>query len=143
MNRLLCMMLVSFILLAGCQRTPEITTADTPEEALERFQEEENFAKAIEIYGTVEISNERVISAYKGVMGDKEEVFVANIEKQRDAWVVTDAIGMGTPSEEQLDQSTGTAKFRAGFADGDTVVNEDWKIIKMDGGKYSIWIEVY
>ncbi|QTD42753.1 hypothetical protein [Sporosarcina sp. Te-1] len=68
---------------------------------------------------------------------------MANIKKQLDGWIVTDAIGIGRPSEEHLDRSAATEKFMAGFVEENAVVNEEWKIIEMDGEEYRIWVEVY
>jgi hypothetical protein len=132
----------TLILTVGCQANND-SSSNTPLEALERLHLDESYAEVKEIYETIEINEGRVISVYRGMMNNIEEVFVANIEKIDGKWLVTDATNIGMPSADNLNQGSGTEKFEAGYIHEKSVLNEEIKIIELNDSHYKIWIEVY
>ncbi|MDV6377164.1 hypothetical protein ORD22_02665 [Sporosarcina sp. GW1-11] len=138
-KKLFLFMLVA-VVLVGCTANKN-STANTPKEALELLHSEEGYAEVVKVYKIQEVSKDRVISVYKGITDNKEEFFVANIENTDDAWVVTDAIGLGIPSEETLDQRSETSTFEAGFVRKNRAPNPNTKIVEIDDSKYKVWIK--
>ncbi|UCZ55022.1 hypothetical protein LGQ02_09985 [Bacillus shivajii] len=132
----------TLILTVGCQANND-HSSNTPVETLERIHLDENYAEVKEIYETIEIDEGRVISVYKGTMNNLDEKFVANIEKIDGKWLVTDAINIGMPSAEKLNQGSGTGKFEAGYIDEKSVLNKEMKIIELNDSNYKIWIRVF
>ncbi|MCT8136967.1 hypothetical protein H1D32_03975 [Anaerobacillus sp. CMMVII] len=131
----------TLILTVGCQANND-SSSSTPAEALERLNLNEGYAEVKEIYETIEIDEGRVISVYKGMMNNIEDIFVANIEKMDGKWLVTDATNIGMPTADKLNQSSGTEKFEAGYTDEKSKLNEEIKIIQLSDSNYKIWIEV-
>ena len=122
--------------------------SNTPKEALIKLHLEEGFAEVIEIYETIEISEDRVISVYKGKMDDEttnneEDIYVANIEKRGDGWLATDATNIGLPSVERFDQSSLTEKFEAGYTREKTMSTDKRKIININNNDINVWIDVF
>jgi hypothetical protein len=142
MYRIIFMFIFTLILTVGCQANKDISS-NTPAEALERLHLDESYAKVEEIYETIEIDEGRVISVFKGMMNNIEEIFVANLEIMDGQWLVTDATNIGMPSADKLKQASATDKFKAGFIDGRSVLNEEIKIIELNDSNYKIWVEVY
>lgn len=144
MNRILFIFTLIFtlILTVGCQANGD-SSSNTPTEALERLHLDENYAEVKEVYETIEIDEDRVISVYKGIMNNTEEIIVANIEKTNGKWLVTDATNIGMPSADNLNQGSGTEKFKAGYMDEKSVLKEEFKIVELNDSNYKIWIEVY
>lgn len=142
MYRLLFILIFPLILTVGCQANND-NSSNTPKEALERIHLEESYAEVEEIYETIEIDEDRVISVYKGTMNNIEEIFVANIEKMDGKWLVTDAINIGMPTADKLNQGSGTEKFEAGYTNEKSLLNEEIKIIELSDSNYKIWIEVF
>ena len=66
-----------------------------------------------------------------------------NIEQVDGRWSVTDAQNIGMPSADRLNQSSVTEKFKAGFADEHSFLNEEMKIIELSDSNFKIWIEVF
>lgn len=134
--------LFTIVLMVGCQANKD-SSSNTPTGAIDRLHSNDSYASVKEIYETFDIDEGRVISVYKGTMNNMEEVFVANIEKMDGQWLVTDSINIGMPSADQLNQGSVTEKFKAGYIDDSTVINEEIKIVELNDSNYKIWIEVY
>ncbi|KHF40513.1 hypothetical protein [Halalkalibacter okhensis] len=141
MYRILFIFTLTF-LTVGCQVNND-SSSNTPAEALEIIHLDESYAEVKEIHETIEVDEGRVISVYKGMINNVEEIFVANIVKMDGKWLVTDATNIGMPSAENLNQASGTEKFEAGYIDEKSVLNEEIKIIELNDSSYRIWIEVY
>ncbi|QFF99918.1 hypothetical protein PB01_14405 [Psychrobacillus glaciei] len=142
MYRFLFILIFLLILTVGCQPNNN-SSSNTPKEALERIHIDGGYAEVVEIYETIEIGEDRVISVYKGAINNSEEIFVANIEQVDGRWLVTDAQNIGMPSADRLNQSSVTEKFKAGFADKHSFLNEEIKIIELSDSNFKIWIEVF
>ncbi len=133
---------IAAILFAGCQTNGK-PIANTPVEALELLSEKEGFAKVIEVYGIEEIAEERVLVAFRGMLDQEEDVYVANIETQGSGWAVTDAVNLGLPSLERLDERSITEKFEAGYTIENINLAKDSKIIKLKNSDVHIKIDLY
>lgn len=142
MYRFLFILILLLIFTVGCQPDNN-SSLNTPKEALERIHIDEGFAEVVDIYETIEIDEYRVISVYKGTIDNSEEIFVANIEQVDGRWLVTDAQGIGMPSADRLNQSSVTEKFKAGFADKHSFLNEEIISIELSDSTFKIWIEVF
>ncbi|WP_053367855.1 hypothetical protein [Bacillus sp. FJAT-27245] len=142
MLRFLFFLISPLILLVGCQGNDDISST-TPKEALERLHLNENYAEVKEIYETVNIHEGRVISVYKGILDNDEDIFVANIEKEDGKWLVTDAANIGMPSAIKLNQSSSTEKFEAGYTNEKSTSKENVNLIEIDNNEYTVWIEVF
>ncbi|WNF38332.1 hypothetical protein RJD24_07880 [Bacillaceae bacterium IKA-2] len=145
MYRILFIFTLILTITVGCQANNE-NSSNTPAEALERIHLDESYAEVKEVYETIEIDEDRVISVYKGTMNNIEEIFVANIEKMDGKWLVTDAINIGMPIADNLNQGSGgsgTEKFEAGYIDEKSVLDEEIKIIELNDSNYKIWIDVF
>ena len=89
MKRCIMLIIVIGLVLVGCvqgKTNGYEKPSYTPKEALIKLHLEEGFAEVLEIYETIEISEDRVISVYKGKMDDEitnneGDIYVANIEK--------------------------------------------------------------
>ncbi|RHW43420.1 hypothetical protein D1B31_01805 [Neobacillus notoginsengisoli] len=110
---------------------------------MERLHLNENYAEVKEIYETVNIDEGRVISVYKGILDNDEDIFAANIEKEDGKWLVTDAANIGMPSAIKLNQSSSTEKFEAGYTNEKSISKENVKLIEIDNNEYTVWIEVF
>ena len=152
MKRFIMLIVAIGLVLVGCvqgeanENNEKIS--NTPKEALIKLHLEEGFAEVIEIYETIEISEDRVISVYKGIMDDEiikneEDIFVANIEKKDDVWIATDATSIGLPSVEQFDQSSLTEKFQAGYTIEKEMSTAKRKIININNNDINVWIDVF
>lgn len=132
------------VILTGCQTANKNTTPNTPKEALEKLHAEEGYAEVSNLYRTVEVDNNRVISVYKGVLEDVEEIFIANVSRtgDEDVWTVTDAIGIGLPSEDNVDDVTTTSSFDAGFTKKNEAPSPNTKLVQIDDSKYKVWVKV-
>ena len=142
MYRFLFILIFLLILTVGCQPNNN-SSSNTPKEALERIYIDEDYAEVVEIYETINIDVDRVISVYKGEINNSEEIFVANIEQVDGSWLVTDAQNIGMPSADRLNQSSVTEKFKAGFADEHSLLNQEMEIIELSDSNFKIWIEVF
>ena len=142
MYRFLFILIFLLILCVGCQ-TNNNSSSNTPKEALEQIHIDGGFAEVVEIYETIEIDEDRVIGVYKGTINNSEEIFVANIEQVDGRWLVTDAQNIGMPSADSLNQSSVTEKFKAGFADKHSFLNEEIITIELSDRNFKIWIEVF
>lgn len=147
MKRFIMLIVAIGLVLVGCGQGEtngnNEESSNTPKEALIKLQLEEGFAEVIEIYETIEISEDRVISVYKGEMDNEEDIFVANIEKRDDVWLVTDATNIGLPSVERFDQSSSTEKFQAGYTIEKEMSTEKRKIIKINNNDIKVWVDVF
>lgn len=132
------------VILAGCQTADKNTTPNTPKEALEQLHAEKGYAEVTNLYRTVEVDNNRMISVYKGVLEDVEEIFIANVSRtgDEDVWTVTDAIGIGLPSEDNVDDVTTTSSFDAGFTKKNEAPSPNTKLVQIDDSKYKVWVKV-
>ncbi|ARD46984.1 hypothetical protein [Sporosarcina sp. P33] len=131
------------IILAGCQTAGKSSTSNTPAEALEELHTEEGYADVEKIYRTLEVDNDRVITVYKGIMDNTEEIFIANVKRtNEDAWEVTDAIGIGMPSEDVIGESTSTAAFEAGFTKRNNASSPNTKLVQIQDKKFKVWVKV-
>ena len=132
------------IILAGCQTADKNTTPNTPKEALEKLHAEEGYAKVTQLYRTVEVDNNRVITVYRGVSDDIEEIFIAKVSRtdDKDVWTVTDAIGIGLPTEENVDEVTTTPSFAAGFTKKNEAPSPNTKLVQIDDKKFKVWVKV-
>lgn len=131
------------VILAGCQTADKNSTLNTPEEAIEQLHAGEGFAKVVKVYRTVEIDNDKVINVYKGILDGTEEIFVAKLNKEKDdEWTVTDAIGIGMPSEENLGESIKTSSFETGFTKKNNAPSPNTKLVQTDDKKYRVWVKV-
>ena len=131
------------VILAGCQTADKNSTSNTPQEALEQLHSEEGFAEVVKVYRTVEVDNDKVINVYKGVLDGKEEIFIAKLNKEKnDTWTVTDAIGIGMPSEENINESITTSSFEAGFTKKNEAPNPNTKLVQIDDKKFKVWVKV-
>ncbi|AXH99250.1 hypothetical protein DV702_05545 [Sporosarcina sp. PTS2304] len=140
MYKKLFLFIVVAAVLAGCTANKN-TVANTPEEALELLHVEEGYAEVVKVYKIQEVNKDRVITVYKGLFDDKEEYFVANVENTDDSWVVTDAIGLGVPSAETVDEMTETATFEAGYVRRNSASNPNTKLVEIGDSKYRAWIK--
>ena len=153
MKRFVMLIVAIGLVLVGCVQDETSRnnkkSSNTPKEALINLYLEEGFAEVIEIYETIEISEDRVISVYKGIMENddittnEEDIYVANIEKRDDVWLVTDATSIGLPSVERLDQSSLTEKFEAGYTTEKAKSTENRKIVKISNNDIQVWIDVF
>ncbi|PIC72852.1 hypothetical protein [Sporosarcina sp. P17b] len=131
------------VILAGCQTADKNSTSNTPQEALEQLHTDEGYAEVVKIYRTLEVDNNKVISVYKGTLDDTEEIFIAKLNREKDdTWTVTDAIGIGMPSEENLGESTKTSSFEAGFTKKNNAPSPNTKLVQTDDKKYRVWVKV-
>lgn len=143
MLRKLFYIMFAAVVLAGCQTADKNSTSNTPKEALEQLHVEEGFAEVKKIYRTLEVDNDRVINVYKGVLDGEEEIFIAKLNKEKnDTWTVTDAIGIGMPSEDNVDERTETASFIAGFTKKNEAPSPNTKLVQIDDKKYKVWVKV-
>jgi hypothetical protein len=142
MYRSLSIFVLSIFLLVGCQ-TDKDTSSTTPEAALDQIHSKEAYAKPSEIYEVIEIEEGRVLAVYKGKMNDAEEIYVANIESDDGKWLVTDAINIGMPSAENLNQSSLTESFEAGYTTNEISSGGNIRIVKFKDSDYNVWIEVF
>lgn len=143
MYRFLFMLIFLLIFAVGCQ-TNNNSSLNTPKEALQRIHIDDGYAEVVDVYETIEIAEDRVISVYKGTIDDNsEEIFVANIEQVDGRWLVTDAQNIGMPSADRLNQSSVTEKFKAGFADKHSFSNDEIITIDLSDSNFKIWIEVF
>ncbi|PIC87163.1 hypothetical protein CSV72_04085 [Sporosarcina sp. P20a] len=130
------------VVLAGCQTADKNSTSNTPQEALEQLHTEEGFAEVVKMYRTLEIDNNKVISVYKGILDGAEEIFVAKLNKEKDdTWTVTDAMGIGMPSEENIGESIKTPSFEAGFTKKNSAPSPNTKLVQTDDKKYRVWVK--
>lgn len=152
MKRFVLLIVAIGLVLVGCVQGETSgnneKSSNTPKEALINLYLEEGFAEVIEIYETIEINEDRVISVYKGIMENdsttnEEDIYVANIEKRDGVWLVTDATNIGLPSVERLDQSSLTEKFEAGYTREKVMSTEKRKTIKINNNDIKVWIEVF
>ncbi|PID21359.1 hypothetical protein CSV61_08990 [Sporosarcina sp. P3] len=131
------------VVLAGCQTADKNSTSNTPQEAIEQLHAEEGFAEVVKLYRTVEIDNDKVITVYKGLLDETEEIFIAKLNKEKDdTWTVTDAIGIGMPSDENIGESVKTSSFEAGFTKKNNAPSPNTKLVQTDDKKYRVWIKV-
>ncbi len=142
MYRFLFILIFLLIFTVGCQPNNN-SSSNTPEEALEQIHIDEGYAEVVDIYKTIEINEDRVISVYKGAINNNEEIFVANIERVDGRWLVTVAQNIGMPSADTLNRSSVTEKFKAGFTDKHSILNEEIKIIELSDSNFKIWVEVF
>lgn len=140
MYRILCFLSITVVLLVGCQVN---NGSFSPKQALEQLHQDENYAEAIEIYEDIYVNDTRVISVYKGIINNVEDVFVANIEKSNGIWEVTHAQNIGLPSVDNLNRNSSTEKFQAGYLGNNSVVNEEFKVVEMNNEEFNIWIKVF
>lgn len=132
------------VVLAGCQTASKNTTPNTPKEALEQLHAEEGYAEVTKLYRTVEVDNNRVITVYRGILDDIEEIFVANVARtdEEDVWAATDAIGIDLPTEENVDDVTTTSSFDAGFTKKNEAPSPNTKLVQIDDAKFKVWVKV-
>ncbi|PIC70762.1 hypothetical protein CSV77_07530 [Sporosarcina sp. P16b] len=131
------------VILVGCQTADKNTTSNTPREALEQLHAEEGFAEVVKVYRTLEVDNNKVINVYKGILDGTEEIFIAKLNKEKDdTWTVTDAIGIGMPSEKNLGESVKTSSFEAGFTKKNNAPSPNTKLVQTDDKKYRVWVKV-
>lgn len=142
MYRLSGIFLLSVFLLAGCQTDKDQSSA-TPEEALYQLHFKKSYAKPSEIYQVLEIGKGRVLAVYKGEMDDEENMYVANIESDNGKWLVTDAISIGMPSADKLNQSSVTDRFAAGYTTDEISSSEDIRIVECKDCDFNIWVELF
>ncbi len=142
MHRLLSTFVLSILLLVGCQTDKDISST-TPEGALDQIHSKESYAKPSEIYQVIEIEEGRVIAVYKGEMDNAEDMYVANIESDDGNWLVTDATNIGMPSAEELDQSSLTDSFEAGYTTDEISSSGDIRIFKLKDSDFNVWIKVF
>ncbi|WP_313238311.1 hypothetical protein [Sporosarcina ureae] len=131
------------VVLTGCQTANKNSTSNTPQEAIEQLHAEEGFAEVVKVYRTLEVDNNKVINVYKGILDGTEEIFVAKLNKEKDdTWTVTDAIGIGMPSEENIGESIKTPSFEAGFTKKNNAPSPNTKLVQTDDKKYRVWVKV-
>ncbi|MCM3711129.1 hypothetical protein [Sporosarcina luteola] len=142
MYRFFFILMFLLILTVGCQQNNS-SSSNTPKEALEQIHIDEGYAEVVDIYETIEIGDDRVISVYKGIINNSEEIYVANIEQVDGRWLVTDAQNIGMPSDDRLNQSSVTEKFKAGFVDKNSFSNDEIITIDLSNSNFKVWIEVF
>lgn len=125
--------------LTGCEQGDlDSSQINTPEDAL--YLTEEEFAKILNIYDSVDVNENRVIMVYRGIFNGSENVFVANVESENGHWSATHAIDIGEPSEDSLNSFSETEKFEAGYFNGNSPNKENMKIVKIEGSEMKVWI---
>lgn len=142
MYRLLSTFVFSIFLLVGCQTDKDISST-TPEGALEQIHSKESYAKPSEIYQVIEIEEGRVIAVYKGEIDNAVDMYVANIESDDGKWLVTDAMNIGMPSAEKLEQSSLTDRFEAGYTTDEISSSGDVRIVEFKDSDFNVWIKVF
>src|SRR5699024_9754212 len=108
MYRLLSVFVLAIILLVGCQANASDSSDDlpnklseNPEAALKQINLEADYAKPMEIYKTVKITEGKIMAIYKGLMNDDEDIYIVEISKKDDKWYVSNAINIGMPSADK------------------------------------------
>lgn len=116
---------------------------NTPQAALDKIHKQDGYAKVLEIYKEIPIDEDKIIVFYKGLLNDKEDIFIANVEKDSRKWRVTDAQNIGFPSAENLNSSISTDSFAASYVEPPfEVVSETERVVEFND-EFSIWIKVY
>ena len=130
------------LFLAGCQTDTDLSS-NTPEGALEQIHSKGSYAKPMELYKTIEIEEGRVIVIYKGSIYDDDDIYVANIEKIKEKWSVTDAQNIGMPLAEKLNQSILTESFQAGYTTDKVSSDENVRTVEFKDSDYYVWIKIF
>lgn len=121
----------------------ESISTNTPDEAIEVL-EKDGFARNIRVFGTIEVDKNRLIYAFEGEHDPGIDWFVANVEKTKynSMWVVTEAMGIGSP--DKIAESGGIVdKFFTGFHHSSEKAEDAWSIIEIPDREYYIWVEIY
>ena len=134
MKKPLIILLSLFLVACG------IIIAETPEEALEKFDSKEDTIKITKVLNTASYNEKQGFYVFEAEVENKTKWFVANIVNNDLYWYVKESIDIGVPNSEN--EAAGTKTFNAGISNKIEEKKDNRIIVNIPESDYYVWIEL-
>ncbi|CAM4020836.1 hypothetical protein [Lederbergia lenta] len=135
MKKPLIILLSLFLVACG------LIIAETPEEALEKFDSKENTFKITKVLNTASYNEKQGFYVFEAEVENKTKWFVANIVNNDLYWYVKDSIDIGAPNSENEAYSAETDTFTAGISNKAEEKKDNRIIVDIPQNDHYVWIE--
>ena len=126
------------VFLVACQN---IGFAETPEEALQKFDAKEDTINITKILNSTNDNQKQGFYVFEGETDNQTEWFVANVVTNDLYWYVKESINIGKPGSDNETYSSGTDSFIAGLSNNAEEQKDNRLIIEIPESEYYVWIE--